>query len=592
MVSSVSLGTFFTNSNGQSVLGGAGGSGLDTAALMKSLTDAKKVPATKDQNQITQNGKITAAFTKFQSLLSAFQSSADALRNPPGVANAANNAFKFTVPTVAVPGGNYVSVTSAAGASQQSYQISDITSVATAARQNSGVFNVPNADSNAVPAASGNPSFGPGKVTIAGQDINIAAGDTMNGIAAKFNAVSSATGISASVISIDATHYQLSFVATKTGDNGNFNLSAATDPDGALANIGLTAPVAGNNAIFKLNNVPITRQTNSISDVISDVTFNILQTTPDAVTPYTVSINPDTATIQNVINSFVSNYNALKTFQAQQTQLNSDGTYADTALLANNQTFLTLMNNLNSQINTQLAGTGNNPHSLVDVGISFTNTPATDTTPEVDNTLTVNDGTLTSALQSNFSGVEKLFGFSLTTDNPDLTIFKHTNSLAATDITLTIDPTVVPPVYKATYDTGSGPQTVDLTAAAIGTNVTGVSLTGPSGSALEGLQLLYVSDKPATIHASFGQGVADKLFNTADGALTTNTGSLAIELQSIKDANTRLNGDIDSINKQVSVYQDQLTAKFTALEAAISKVNSLLSSLNANDTARSNQAQG
>ena len=592
MVSSVTLGTFFTLSNGKTVLGGSGGSGLDTQALLTSLTDAKKLPATKDQDAITKNGKISAALTKFQSLLSAFQSSADALRNPPGVGNAADNVFKFTLPNVASPGNNYVSVTSAAGASLQSYQISAITSVASAARQGTGTFNVASADASVV-GLGANPTFAAGDITFGGQKITIAAGDSLNNIAAKFNSVSSSTGVSASVIGVDANHYQLSFVAAETGDASNFDISAATDPDGVLTNAGITAPVSGTNAEFKLNGVPITRQSNSISDVIKDVTFNILQNTPDTTTPYTVAIQPDTSTIQNVINNFVSNYNAIKTFQAQQTQLNSDGTYADTALLANNQTFLTLSNNLNSQINGHLSNSGTGAiNSLVDIGVTFTNTPATDTDPEVDNTLTINDGTLTSALQSNFAGVQKLFGFTLTADNPNLTIFTHTNTLAASAITLNIDGTAVPPVYQATYDLGNGPQTVDLTAASLGTNVSGVSLTGPAGSALEGLQLIYASNSPATIHVTLTQGIADKLYNTATGALTTNTGALAIEQKSITDANSRLNTDITNINQQVSVYQDQLVAKFSALEQAISKVNSLLSSLNANDTARTNAAQG
>lgn len=592
MVSSVTLGQFFTLSNGKTVLGGSGGSGLDTQALMNSLLDAKKVPLTKDQDQITKNGKIASALGKFQSLLSAFQSSADALRNPPGVGNAADNVFKFTTSSISNGGSSYFSVTSAAGASLQSYQISDISSVASAASQRSGTFNVNSADDSVVPPAGGGASFGIGSITFGTQTVDINSGDSLNSIAAKFNAVSSITGIGASVIAIDSTHYSLSFLATKTGTNANFDLSLATDSGGVLAGVGLTVPVSGNNAAFKLNGVDIIRQSNSINDVIKDVTFNINQTTPDAVTNYGVTISPDNATIQNVINNFVSNYNALKTFQAQQTQQKSDGTYADTALLANNQTFLSIMNNINAQVNSQLSGGGNGVSSLVDIGISFTNTPATDTDPEVDNTLTVNDGTLTSALQSKFADVQKLFGFTLTSDNANLTIFKHTNALTISSMTLNVDSGAHPPVYTATYSDGSGSHTVNLTATPLGNNVPGVTLAGPDGGPLEGLQLIYASDSAATIHVSLTQGIADKLYNTTSGALTTNTGSLAIEQQSIKTANDNLNTNIANINQQISVYQDQLLAKFAALEQAISKVNSLLTSLTANDTAYTNAAQG
>lgn len=585
MVSSVTLGNFFNLSNGKTVLGGAGGSGLDTQALITSLTNAKRLPATRNQDTITLNDKKSTALGKFQSLLSTFKSSLDALRNPPGVGNAADNVFKFTTSTISGSGSDYVSVVTTAGASLQSYQVSEITSVASASRQRSGTFEVANADTSVVDLVSGN-TFHPGLFTFAGQNIEIVADDTLNSIAAKFNSISDSTGVSASIIAIDATHYQLSFVATNTGTLANFDLTTANDPDGVLTDIDLSAAVAGTNAIFKLNDVPITRQTNIISDVISNVTFTILQTTP-TVDPINVTIKPDTATVQNVINNFMINYNALKSFAAEQTQLKTDGTPGDAALLANNQTFLGIMNNINSQINAQVAGiTGGGFDSLVDIGITFTNTPATETLPEVSNTLTVDDGKLTSALSANFAAVQKLFGFTLTSDNANLSIFTHNNSLSVSALTITVGPPAPTRVFTATYDTGSGPVTVNLTATPIGNNVPGYKLTGPSGSPIEGLQLLYASESAATITASLTQGVADKLFNTTEGSLTRNTGSIALELTSIKEANDRLTTEIAEINKQVDVFQDQLLAKMTALESAISRVNSLLSSLTANDNQR------
>ena len=849
MVTSVTLGTFFTLSNGKTVLGGSGGSGLDTQGLVKSLTEAKSVGATENKKLITVNENKTTALAEFQSLLSAFKSSSDALRNPPGVGNDADNVFKFTTTSVAAAATPYVSASSAAGAALQSYDISAITSIATAARQSSGTFNVASADANVVPSAGG-ASFAIGTITFGTQDISITSGDSLNSIAAKFNAVSSITGVSASVIAIDSTHYKLSFVATQTGTASNFDLSLATDPSGVLTSVGLAAPTSGANAIFKLNGVDITRQSNTVSDVISNVTFTLLQTTPDSVTPYTVTIQPDTSIAQTVINDFVSNYNALKEFEAEQTQLKSDGTYSEKAFLANNQTFLSIMNNINSQVNATVSGiTGNNPNSLVDIGITFTKQPATDTKPEVSNILTVNDGTLTSALTSNYTSVNKLFGFSLTSDNANLAIFKHNNSLSVSDLTLTLAPValsknlftntfsstltagqtvatsgtpdattpfktgdtlsvvtatgvvnistalgvgdttlqhivnninahavsgstgitaalssdgknisvksstkiisfnggtnffskatdsagaisnsglnndatqiklfnstlatainaggngayvlgagasgpLIPfvdsvaqtlsinggatidlgtpgvgetvdqfiarvntsataqaagvhaildtstpgetnislvvnsnidqpitslniaqagndetnftttttvtsnnvqtadidnPVFKATYDAGAGPVTVSLTAIPLGGSIPGYTLKGPSGTPIEGLELIYASESTATIRATLIQGIADKLFSTTDGALTQNTGFLALEFKSIKDNTERLNTDIENITKQVNVFQDQLLAKFTALEAAISRVNSLLSSLNANDNQR------
>lgn len=588
MVTSVTLGNFFTLSNGKTVLGGSGGSGLDTDGLLQSLTEAKRQPAVRNQDIIDLNDEKVTAFGEYRSLLNSFKASLDALRNPPGVGNAADNVFQFRVGSSAGAASNYVTVNAAAGAAIQSYEIRDISSIAKPARQSSGTFTVANADTDVV--GIGGTEFQAGLFTFNGQNILIEDGDSLNRIAAKFNAVSAQTKVSATVVSISATTYRLSFVATGTGTSGNFDLTTANDPDGVLDNIGLTAAVDGTNALFKLNDIDIERQTNTVSDVISGVTFNILQTTPDALTPYTVSVKPDTAAVQSVINQFINNYNALKEFEAKQSKLNPEGGFDETALLANNQTFLSISGSINSLVNTKVGGiTGNNPTTLVDIGLSFINVPGNDEVPDVNNALTVNDGALTSALDTNFDGVARLFGFFLTSNNSNLTIFSRTNALAVSNFTLNLDPDDGD--FEATYNLGSGPVTVELDAVPLGGNVDGYTLKGKVGTALEGLELIYASEDAATITVTATQGVADRLFNLTDGALKTNTGTIALELDAIGDYNEQLEKDIALINEQVDTYQEQLISRFAALEQVISRVNSLLQSLDANADARLTASQ-
>ncbi|MBY0406252.1 MAG: flagellar filament capping protein FliD, partial [Rickettsiales bacterium] len=171
-------------------------------------------------------------------------------------------------------------------------------------------------------------------------------------------------------------------------------------------------------------------------------------------------------------------------------------------------------------------------------------------------------------------------------NNADLTIFKQGNNLTVSNLTLDIAPAGLPPVFNATYNTGGGPTTVALTVSPITGSVAGYKLTGPAGSAIEGLEMLYVNTTAATINVTLTQGIGAKLFNTVDAALTSNTGSLAVEVKSINDTSDRLKEEIKNINKQVDNKQEQLLAKFSALESAISRVNSLLSSLEANDQQR------
>ena len=99
MVSSIQLGNFF-NLGGKTVSGSAGGSGIDTEALIKSLTDAKMIPATQLQDKIKINDDKSAALGEFQTLLGKMKDAVSALRNPPGVGNAADDAFKYRTASI------------------------------------------------------------------------------------------------------------------------------------------------------------------------------------------------------------------------------------------------------------------------------------------------------------------------------------------------------------------------------------------------------------------------------------------------------------------------------------------------------------
>jgi len=584
MVSSVTLGNFFS-SNGKTVLGGIGGSGLDTEALINSLVEAKSFPATQAQDKIDLNDKRSTALTELKTLVGNFQTAADALRNPPGVGNAASNAFKYTTTSVtsntANAGSNFVTVTTSPGATLQSYSISEITSVASAASQSSGVFTVASANDDVVGLPSGN-TFGAGNITIGSQTITIEATDSLNAIAAKFNAVSDSTGISATVIQISSSSFSLSFSATKTGDTGNFDLSTVTADPGVFDNADLGTAVAGTNAEFKINGVAVTRQSNSINDLISGLTFNILQETAVSET-LTVSVKADTATAKGTIQAFVDSYNAIRQFVAEQTQLSDDGTYAEDAVLANDPTFQSVVASITNQISAKVSGLTGSYTSLASIGITFTDVAATADTPTITNALTIDDGKLTSALSSSYADVTKLFGLNLSTTNPNVALYSSTNSVKLSSFTLNIDP--VGGIFQAIHSGG----TINLTATAL-PGSSGYTLSGPAGSLLEGLSLIYASTTAGTSTINFTQGVAALTYNTSDAATETNTGTLALALKGLEEQNTKLSSDITQINTQVDQYREQLLAKFAALEQAISRVNNLLQSLSADSDARNNAA--
>lgn len=599
MAGQISLGNFFT-SGGKTISGSSGGSGIDTQALVKGLTDAKLIPATKLQDQITLNDKRAAAFTEFNTLLATFKTAASALRNPPGVANAADNAFKFRTATISsntsVAGTDYVTVSATPGTAVQSYTVSNITSLAASKKQSTGNINIATADTAVVSATPAAGEFKAGTFTLKGQSITFNAGETLNSVAAKFNAVSANTGISASIVQVTTGQYQLSFSSTNTGTVNDFdfnNLSPAgtlVDATGVFGSVTVTTKQSAANAVFDLNGTTITRSNNAITDLVDGLTFTIKQTTVAAPTTLVnINIVADQAISKNSIIAFADAYDAIKVFAAEQSDLNADGTYKDTALLHDSSAFRAIINGIDNQITAVVSGiSGSNPSKLSDLGITLTDQEATADTPRVRNILTVNDTKLAAAIASNPDAVRKVFEFDFVTDNTALRVISRTNALATAAFSLNINPATS--TYQATYNNGAGDVTIDLDATPV-TNatsgvVTGYTLKGKSGTVLEGLVLLYASITSGTAAVTSTQGIADKVFNIADPAVKASTGTLAVELASLKDSDTRLNDNITKINAQVETYRQQLLDKFARLEQAISSINTLLSSLQANDNTR------
>lgn len=711
MVTQITLGSFFS-ANGRNVLGGVGGSGLNTQALIESLVLAKSTPAILLQQQIEEENGVIAALNEFQQLVANFQSIANSLRNPPGVANAADNAFSYRSVSLSSDtsdvASEYFTVSASPGTTLQTYSVSEITSIAAATKQVTDSFMIADANTAGLVVASGATAgqFNAGTFTVNGAEITLDTTDTLNSIAQKFNNVANQSGVLATVVKVEDGEFILSFTGLETGTEFDFDLEdtvgTVSDPDGVISQIVFTTNQTAADAVFKLDGVEITRSTNTITDLVDGLTFNILQETPTGTPPtFTVDVDADTTTPRNSIIALADAYNALKVFAAEQQATNADGTYASTAILATNQTFRTTMDVITSQISSVVSGLPDgDPSSLADIGITFTTSPATATTPEVRNVLTIDDDILTAALASDFNEVRDLFQFTLTSSNVNLQIFSRTNALGISDFTLDVNPfaeqvtqeitvadadtqiafttpsegqfgvgdiiingetisiidgdtlntieskfnavsansgvtasvvevetgvftitfTAIPQAgeanlfdlssddvdadgvfdnieltatgtYTATYDLGEGAVEIELDGSAI-TGGGGFLLTGQDGTVLEGLQLIYGNQAAAIdIDVTVTQGIGDLLYNTSDAATDGVEGTVAIEIASIEDSNDRLEDQIENINEQVEQFREFLLVKFAALEQAISQVNLLLASLDAQDQAR-RQAAG
>ena len=589
-ISAINLGNTFTNANGTSVTAGLS-SGINTSSIIDQIVSAQTSQVTTLQDQVTVSNSQTTALNSLKQYITSLQSAASLLSNPQ---SPDSNTNLFAVRTSNITSNtsqaasNYLSATVNSAATTGSYTISNLTSLATATVQETNAFSIANADTSVVGASPSNGYFTAGSFTINGKTITLTAGETLNQIASAFNTAnsgSSPTGITASVLQTSSGQYKL-ILTGQTGASNSFDLSgnsASTTSGGALNKVTFATDQTAGNASFQLNGVAIDRSTNSINDLITGVTINLLQDTKtQSNASFTINIAPDTNSISQGIQAFATAYNNFLTFYAQQTQFDSTTSApAKTAVLYSDTALKNIYNTLTSQVDSIVGGLG-----LGDIGLSFADTPATTTTPDVPNTISIDSTALTNALTNNFSNVEKVFGYNATSSSDKLAVYQGPNDATISNFTINVDQTNS--VYTAHYTDASGnAQTINLTKTTLGSTGS-ISLTAPTTSGLNGLTLIYTGTGDETgITVTATNGIANLINNFSTIAIAANTGLIATDQQAIATKVTTTQTQITAINTQISNTRQQLLSKFSSLEAAITAANASLNYLNAQQLAAS-----
>jgi flagellar hook-associated protein 2 len=135
--------------------------------------------------------------------------------------------------------------------------------------------------------------------------------NTLAGIAATIN--TAAIGVTASVVTNSDGSSSLSLVSQTAGSAGNLTVaSSIVDPSPSLA---YTQTVAGANASLTVDGANLTSASNTVTNLIPGVTFQLLSPSPvqsggnpEQVQVVIANDNTDTA---STINQFVSDYNSL-----------------------------------------------------------------------------------------------------------------------------------------------------------------------------------------------------------------------------------------------------------------------------------------
>lgn len=249
-------------------------------------------------------------------------------------------------------------------------------------------------------------------ITIGGksQSLNVN-GLTLTQLAASINGA--AMGVAASVVT-DTTGSRLSLVSQTPGAAGEITLDASLSNDASGAAVNFQEGMQGKDASLTVDGLDTTSASNTVTGLIPGVTFQILAVSENPNDPVQVQITNDNSSVEQAFSSFVSAYNKviddISTQEGKDSSGNPEPLYGDPTLA--------LMQNELTQSLLSGAASGS-ISSLSQLGITVDQTGH----------LSIDGGTLDSALNSNFSDIQ---GFMQNNKSFGQTFTSMLNSLSST----------------------------------------------------------------------------------------------------------------------------------------------------------------
>ena len=528
-------------------------SGVDWDSLIEAAVSAKTAAADTIDTKISDNEAKLEAYEEMQTLLQDVVTAAQALRSPSGTSAKADDVFLDRAAYLTANGdvdeSSVLSVTVEDGSDFGTYDV-EILQIAKAHKVISAGVTSKTAD------LGYDGVFSIGLDGGESTEITIDSDMSLSEIAEAINDVSTTSGITASVVKVSDSEYELLLTA---GDTGVDIVTSSVSGDDVLAGIGLTDS-SGNftdvlqesqDAIVSLDGVEITRSSNDIDDIIDGVTFHLYGETPDD-TSVTVEVDTDLSSVKEAIQSLVDAYNAYREFAYTQQQVTTSGSAADDALLFGDGTLRSANNQISDALSTMI-----DKLSIADIGLSFDST----------NNLVLDEDVLDDALLEDVEAIQSLLSFDMTSSSSSLGLLARGAS-APTSFTLEIEVDDDGNITSATAD-------------GVALEVSGTRLLGTDGTEFEGFSFVYAGTESKSIDVEISYGIAELLYNATEAIGDEEDGTLAEIISGIEDVNTSLEARADDIRDRAETYRDSLTARYASYEAKIAEAKAMLAYLDA-----------
>lgn len=523
------------------------GTGVDYSTLIEAKVTKKLEPADTLDTKITANEAKITAYTSLQSKLQDLEDSIAGLRNRTTSTGTTTTTNLFSQREAYLSGGgttgadNILSATVADGTATGSYSVV-VKQLATKNKIAGSTTTDKTSDQNLTG------TFTLGLAGGSTATISVESTDSLADIATKINKQSSTSGVSASVLQISDNSYELVLTGTSTGkaiqltDGGSGVTTSLglTDSSGSIAN----ELVATKQAEFSVDGVDMTRSSNTVSDAIDGVTLDLYSA--DSSNAVTVEVSSDLTSIKSAITSFVTAYNTLRTFISDQQATNTDGTASDSATLFSDSTLRQVSKAVSNIISSSVTTSDGSVLSLATLGITLNSSSQ----------LELDEDTLNTELANNVDDVQTLLGLNYTSSDSGLMLLRYSSSSSSMsgnlDITMNSDGTI---------DTVSSNGDSSLF------EVSGNRITGKSGTAYDGLVLVYAGDG-GSMSFSATSGLFDQLYSASDGYADDTSGTLQDLIDDLQSNNDDMQTRSDDIKDRAEDYRTRLTTYYAKLEAA------------------------
>jgi len=345
------------------------GQGIDVTATVKQLITNLRGPEQVWQTQQKLLQTQASALTQLNTEVTALSDAVDSLNDPAGA---------LTARSVTSSQPNLLTASAS-----NSTPVGSHTVVVNNLATSSSYYSGPVATSTTtLPAGRFTIQVGSGPATTITIDNT---NNTLDGLAAAITNLN--LGVTASVVN-DASGARLAIVSNTSGAASDLTIA---NVDSSLA---FTKGATGTNASLTVDGVPISSAGNTVANSVAGLTLNLAGQDPN--TQVQIAVAPDTAKVTQAITDFVTAYNTI--IQDLSSQFTFNTTTNSAGPLAGDAGARMVQNQLLSAVT--FTGTGTNSfNTLASLGVTMNN----------DGTLSVDNAKLSSAVNSDFAGVQNFF---------------------------------------------------------------------------------------------------------------------------------------------------------------------------------------